>query len=1004
MAASSYRQQKKAWNKGRRKAVRPFKGLSFLMAILFIVCCVLVYVLEWFPMTFDLVTDSKRYTIKNANPSAQYYQSDFASDDERVAYGKKLSESVEAEGATLLKNEGEALPLASGAKVSLVGNASTNPVYGGTGSAGLDTSEVKTFKQALEDDGFQVNGTLWDFYTTGAGKEYSRKAPSGMVATAEDTYSANEVPVSAYGDAEWDSLADYGDAAVMVVSRVGGEGADLPSDTKDAESAGYLGLDNNERDMLKKLKELKEAGKVKRIVVLLNSSNSIQLDFLSNPAYDVDAVLWTGGMGGQGISAVADILAGKVNPSGRLADTFLADNTTSPAMANFGSWDYANAEEAGLDKYNGNYVIYQEGIYVGYRYYETRYEDFVTGSGNAGAYDYASDVAFPFGAGLSYTTFAYSGFNVTYDAANDVYKVNVTVTNTGKTAGKHTVEVFAQSPYTDYDRANDVEKSAVQLAGFAKTDELAPGASEAVTVSVAGSDLASYDAEGAKTYILDAGDYRLTVAADAHAAANNFLAAKGYTPANTSGRMDATGDAALVHTWNNPTLDTTTYSVSAKTGNKITNQFDDAEINNYEGASEDGVTYLSRSDWEGTFPREVVKLTATEALVKELAYSRYSEGNYDGEYADATMPTLGAKNGIKAIELRGKSYDDPLWDELLDQLTAEDMAYLLGSAFHYTQPIESIDLTGTRDENGPTGLTTTLFGGKATAVKTMGLPSEDVMGATYNTELMNDVGRVIGNDCIAAGVSMLYGPGANIHRTSYSGRNFEYFSEDGFLSGKLLAAECAGIESKGAKVLIKHFALNDQELDRSGISVWSNEQATREVYLKAFEAAFTEANANGVMSSYSRVGPHWNGADYGIISGVLRGEWGCQGAIITDNSALNNHWMDGPDSVLAGADLFDSMTEIEYDQLLKYTKDPVVVSAMRDASHRVVYSVVNSLGVNGMDENSTVDAHDPLYLTAAKTARFATCALTVLFVVLGCKRRIAYGRANAKPKKANFVG
>lgn len=1000
---NAYRQQKKAWSKGRRKAVRPFKGLSFLMAILFIVCCIALYIVEWFPMSFDLVTDSSRYTIKNPNPNAQYFQSDFASDEERVEYGKQLSQTVEAEGAALLKNDSGALPLPAGAKVSLIGNASTNPVYGGTGSAGLDTSEVKTFKQALEDNGFKVNSDLWSFYTEGAGAEYSRKAPSGMVATAEDTYSANEVPLSAYGDAEWNSISEYGDAAIMVVSRVGGEGADLPSNTTDAESAGYLGLDNNERDMLKKLKELKEAGKISRIIVLLNSSNSIQLDFLSNPAYDVDAVMWVGGMGGQGISAVADILSGLVNPSGRLTDTFLADNTTSPAMANFGSWDYTNAEEAGLTKYNGNYVIYQEGIYVGYRYYETRYEDYVMGTGNAGSFDYAADVAFPFGSGLSYTTFGYSNMQVAYDSASDTYKVQLDVTNTGSVAGKHTVEVFGQSPYTDYDRANDVEKSSVQLVGFDKTDELQPGETETVVVSVSGADLASFDAKGAKTYILDAGDYRLTVAADAHAAANNFLAAKGYTPTTTDGRMDAAGDASLVYTWNNPVLDTTTYATSAKTGAQITNQFDDADINAYEGASEDGVTYLSRADWDGTFPREVVKLTATEALVKELAYSRYDSGSYTGEYPNASMPTLGAKNGLKAMNLQGKDFDDPMWDELLDQLTADDMAYLLGSAFHYTQPIESIDLTGTRDENGPTGLTTTLFGGKETNVKTMGLPSEDVMGATYNTDLLNDVGRVIGNDCIAAGVSFLYGPGANIHRTSYSGRNFEYFSEDGFLSGKLLAAECAGIESKGAHVMIKHFALNDQELDRSGICVWANEQAIREVYLKAFEAAFTEADANGVMSSYSRVGAHWNGADRGMISGVLRGEWGCKGAVITDNSALNNHWMDGPDSVLAGADLFDSMTEIEYDQLLKHTKDPVVVSAMRDSCHRVIYSIVNSLAVNGMDVNSEVDAHDPGYLAAIKAATCGTGALTVLFIVLGCKRRIAYGRANPKPRKANFV-
>ena len=1000
---NEYRGQKKAWNKVRRRAVRPLKGLTFVTAVLFAISCVALYVLNWFPMTFDLVTDSTRYTIKNGNPEAQYFTSDFASDEERVAYGKRLSQAVEAEGATLLVNQDDALPMPAGSKVTLVNNASTNLVYGGTGSAGLDTSSVKNLKQAMEDAGFVVNAHLWDFYTTGEGSNYVRQANMSTVADADSTYSANEVPLDVYGEDEWDSIAEYSDAAIMVVSRVGGEGADLPSSTADAQSAGYLGLDNNERDMLKKLTELKRAGVVKRIVVVLNTSNSIQLDFLSSDAYDVDGVLWTGGMGGEGIDAVCGILAGEVNPSGRLADTFLADNLSSPAMANFGSWDYENAEEAHLTKYNGNYVIYQEGIYVGYRYYETRYEDYVMGTGNAGSYAYDSDVAFPFGSGLSYTDFAYSDFSASYDDALDAYLVTVTVTNTGDVSGKHTVEVYGQQPYTDYDRINGVEKSATQLVGFDKTGELAPGQSQTVSVKVAGRELAAYDAKGAGTYVLDAGDYRLTVAADAHEATNNFLASKGFTPASTEGRMDAEGDATMVYQRYVPTLDTTTYATSPYTGNKIENQFDDADINQYEGASESGVTYLSRADWEGTFPREVVRLTATKEMLKQLSYSRYDEGHYTGDYLNAAMPTLGAKNGLKAMNLQGKDYDDPMWDELLDQLTAEDMAYLLGSAFHYTQPIESIDLTGTRDENGPTGLTTTLFGGKSSGVETMGLPSEDVMGATFNSSLMNDVGRIIGNDCIAAKVTFLYGPGANIHRTSYSGRNFEYFSEDGFLSGKLLASECEGIESKGARVMVKHFAMNDQETDRTGLGVWATEQSIREVYLKAFELAFTEGGANGVMSSYSRIGCHWNGADAGIISGVLRGEWGCDGATITDNSLMDCTWMDAADSTLAGADLFDSMTEIEYDQFLRYTKDPVVLSAMRDSSHRVIYAIVNSLAVNGMDANSEVVARDPGYLSAVKIACSATGFLTALFIGLAVKRTVAHRRAYPKPRKSDFM-
>lgn len=996
-----YKRQKKAWNKGRRKAVRPFKGLSFLFPILLVIAGIALYIIQWFPMTFDLVTGSSRYDIKNGDESAQYFESDFASDEERVEYGKQLSQSVEAEGATLLKNDGTTLPLANGSKVTLFSQASTNLVYGGTGSAGLDTSEAKNLKQAMEDAGFEVNGTMWKFYSEGAGSEYTRIA-AGMVADENSTYSANEVPLDVYTDAEWDSVKDYGDAAIMVVSRVGGEGADLPSDTEDAQSAGYLGLDNNERDLLKHLKELKSEGTIKKIVVLLNSSNSIQLDFLNNADYDVDAVLWCGGVGGQGVQAVADILAGAVNPSGRLADTFLRDNLSSPAIVNFGSWEYDGAEDAGLTKYNGNYVVYQEGIYVGYRYYETRYEDFVMGAGNAGAYAYADDVAYPFGYGLSYSSFDYSGFQCVYDPVIDRYVVTLTVTNTGGVAGKETVQVYAQSPYTDYDKQNGIEKVSAQLVGFTKTEELAPGASQTVNIVIDGRDLASYDANGAGTYIMDAGDYRLTAAKNAHDAVNNFLAAKGFSPETTGGKMDAAGNAALVYTWKKDQLDTTTYATSYATGVQIENQFDDSDINRTDLLGDQKITYLSRSDWEGTFPKDAVKLAVTEQLVHELAYSRYENGDYDGAYADAEMPTLGAKNGMKLMELRGADFDDPRWDDLLDQLTAEDMAYLLGSAFHYTQPIESIDLTGTRDENGPTGLTTTLFGAKSD-VKTMGLPSEDVMGATWNTDLIQDVGRVIGNDCIAAKVTFLYGPGANIHRTSYSGRNFEYFSEDGFLSGKLLAKEVEGIESKGARVMVKHFALNDQELDRAGICTWANEQSIREVYLRAFEYAFTEAGGNGVMSSYSRVGAHWNGADDGMIQGILRNEWGCKGAVITDNSALSNTWMDAKDSVLAGADLNDSMTEIQWDQLLEYVDDPVVVSAMRDASHRVAYAIVNSLGVNGMTEDSEVDARDPAYVTAVKAAVGVTAAASVACIALAVTKNVKYRRANPKPRKDDFV-
>lgn len=996
-----YRARKKAWKKARRRVALPAKILCVLFPVMFVGTGIALYFFNWFPMTFDLVTASSRTRVNCADESAQYYTSDFSSDDERVEYGKVLSEKVEAEGATLLKNDDAALPLAKGAKVTLFSHSSVDLVYGGTGSAGLDVSDVPNLKDAMENAGFEVNPTMWDFYTTGPGSAdvYKRQTVSLTGKKKVDANQVNEVPWSEFDQATLDSVEDYGDAAIAVISRVGGEGYDLNTADEHSRSGGYLGLTEEERDLLANLKAMKEAGKVQKVLVLLNSSNPLQLDFLKDPDYDVDAVLWIGGVGAQGVNAVGKILCGDVNPSGSLPDTFLYDNLSAPSTVNSGDFTYANADELGLAKASSKYLVYQEGIYVGYRYYETRYEDTVMGTGNAGDYEYSDDVAYAFGYGLSYTSFETSGVAASYDPSSDKFDVTATVTNIGDVAGSKSVQVYMQSPYTDYDRAHGIEKPSAQLIGFSKTKLLEPGESQVVTVQVDRRDMASYDADGAETYVLETGDYLFTVAGGAHAAVNNFLARKGYTPATTGGKMDSGGDASAVVAWTNAELDATTYASSVD-GVRVTNRFDDADLNRADYVGDQAVTYLSRSDWEGTWPEQAPVLEATERMAAELADSRYAAGLYEGEYADAAMPVTGAKNGLKLIDLMGLDYDDPKWGDLLDQLSASDMSFLVGSAFHYTQPIESIQLPGTRDENGPTGLTTTLFG-HTSDVKTMGLPSEDVMGATFDAELLSEVGRVIGNDCIAAKTSYLYGPGANIHRNAYCGRNFEYFSEDSFLSGKLLLSECDGIESKGAHVLIKHFALNDQETNRCGVSTWANEQAIREVYLRAFEYAFTQGEANGVMTSYSRVGCHWNGADEGMISGVLRGEWGCNGAIISDNSGTNFTYMDGADGVLAGSDLFDSMCQIEWKQLQAYEDDPVIVSAMRESVHRIAYATLNSLAMNGIGPNTTISYVKPAYVLADTACfmisgvGFVACLATVIVKV----RRFRH--ENPKPRKVS---
>ena len=788
-----------------------------------------------------------------------------------------------------------------------------------------------------------------------------------------------EAPWGVYTDEVKGSVAQYGDAAIVVLSRVGGEGVDLAF-----RETNYLALDENEREMMKNLADMKAAGTVKKIVVLLNTANALQVDFLKNNEYGVDACLWIGDVGVTGINAVADILAGRVNPSGSLPDTYCYDNFSAPAMANFVPTVYQGYVKGEIPDNAKTYMIYQEGIYVGYKYYETRYEDQVMGTGNAGNYAYSDDVAFPFGHGLSYTAFEYSDFGLTETMGNFM-GVTVTVTNTGSVAGKETVQIYAQSPYTDYDREHGVEKAAVQLVGFGKTGILEPGQSETLEISVDRRDLAAYDAYGAGTYILEPGAYYLTAATDAHDAVNNILASKGYTRADG---MDADGDPALTAAWKETALDTTTFAVSAN-GTPIVNRLSSADPNLYDGVGEE-VKWVSRSDWQGTLPREIVKLTLTDQLRRELQDVRYDPADYDA----VDMPAMGAKNGMKLYDLIGKDFDDPQWEPLLDQLTFDEMVSLIGDAFHWTMPVKSIEAPGTRDENGPQGLTASLLGSGATQMKATAFTSEDVMAATFNVELMAEVGKVIGNNCLEAGIACLYGPGNNIHRTPYGGRNFEYYSEDGFLSGAICAPEVAAIQAKGVHVVMKHFALNDCEQGRIGLGVWLSEQAAREVYLKAFQAPIEKGDANGVMMAYTRWGAHWSGGSQGLGE-ILREEWGCDGMNITDNVLTT--FVNGPDGILAGTSIYDAMMPYVTQGLPKYKDDPVIVSAMREACRHNLYAIANSCGMNGVGADTTIKLTQPGAVTLAAAVN---CVAVVLLAACAAMWIRGAGRLRKTPEYA----
>lgn len=958
--------------------------LTAVMGVFLAICIAAIPITQGFSTVINAALKAQTQKIVADEGAEIYYWTEYEDQQELVDYEAELCRQIEGEGAALLINRDNALPLAKDSKFTPFSQSSYNLLYGGTGSGSMNADDAVSLRGALiqvfgEDC---INMDQWKFYASAGYKRVNADTTGGN----QGQYRINEVPWEKYSDALKKTWANYGDVALVVLARSGGEGADVPSGLESLKEfmteGDYLRLCKEEVEMFENLEQLKKDGVFKKIVVLLNSSNALQLDFVDK--YGIDAVLWIGDVGMTGALGVADILAGNVNPSGRIVDTFLKDNHSAPAMENFGAYVWANGADydvagaqnntdAGVAKANRDYVVYQEGIYVGYRYFETRYEDSILGQGNSGDWNYDDCVAFPFGYGLSYTDFEYSNFAIADEG--ETIKVDVDVKNVGSVDGKHTVQIYFQSPYTEYDKANLVEKAAVEICGFDKK-MIAAGATEHFEISIEKEDLTSYDANNAKTYILEDGDYYFTVGKNAHDAVNNILAAKGAA---------VEGKADLAKVWTNSTFDKTTYAVSSKTGKPITNLFDDADLNKYAGNGGQTVTYLSRQDWIGTYPT-----TQTLSITPEM----WADGLIDTEeghkaiveklkaayYAGATMPAVGVSGNLKANDLFTVAYDDAQWDQLISQMPYDEMTNLIYNGFHITQAAPSIGLPGTLDENGPQGFTASLMGGASA----MAYTSEDVMAATYNRELIHEMGSCIGEDFLhatepgaATVYAGLYGPGANIHRTPYSGRNFEYYSEDGWVSGEVAAIEVAAIKAKGVVVYCKHFALNDQEEGRYGIATWSNEQAIRELYLEGFEGAVKDGGGS-VMSSFNRLGVTWSGANHGLMTGILRDEWGLEGGTITDCSVYAKY-MDYRYGVLSGQDLWDGygMGMASLDGL---NNDPAIVTAVQKAAKNIAYNYTHSHAMNV--GNAEIIPITPWWQLAIYGATAFFGVLTVLFLVL----------------------
>ena len=922
---------------------------------------------------------------------ARYFESKYNSIAELKAAGEAKVREVEGEGIVLLKNDNNVLPLKEGSDVALVGVTILDPVYGGTGSGAVDANGAANYYDVMTQAGYNVvDKALLDYYVE---KEAKRNA-----------HEIGEIKWSKVKKNNGDTIGN-GEDVIFVVGRVGGEGNDVTVTIDDTLDDDYLKLNENELSVLEGLKELKDEGKIRSITMIINSANPMSVGFLNDEAYGVDAALWVGSVGQTGIYAVGDVISGKTNPSGSLPDTWWVDNQLNPVQNNFGSYTYADANNFDLgtnaNKFN-QYVVYQEGIYVGYKYTETRYEDVVMGTPNAGDFNYNSVVGYPFGFGLSYTSFSFSDMQVekTGEGRQTSYDVSVKVTNTGAVAGKKTVQVYAQKPYTEYDKQNGIEKAAVELAGYGKTAILQPGESEVVKVNVPEYFLTSYDATGTGVYILDEGHYYLTVADDSHAAANNILAAKGMT---TENGMTAAGDASLTYGMDY-TFDAETYAASYGTGSEVKSLFADADVNRYEGSGDNSVVYYSRSNWAGTVTSGPVQLAMTAQIAADAKLD-------DSDLPDATgmeFPTMGVSANLQLVNMMDYDYDDPQWDIFMDQLTYEQMAKLCANGLRMTINIDAIGKPLTVDHNGPSGVTQKYsVGENGYAVQTND-PQKDIKGtcypcngiiaATFNDELIREVGELIGEDAMWAGYAGLYGTGLNIHRSPYAGRVFEYYSEDGTLTGLVDAAETLGIQSKGVYVYNKHFVLNDQENNRAGIATWVNEQALRENYLRAFELPIVNADAKCVMTAFNRLGAQWAGAYTELLTDWLRGEAGMEGFAVTD--MYDDTYMVKANEVVAGNDIPDNYVGDDISQFAAYgpngtTPNAAVAQALRTSSKRVLYTVLHSRGMDGISSNTQIVSVTPWWQMTLNVAQWTLTGLTALALLL-----LLLDMAPRKKKKA----
>ncbi len=919
----------------KTKKTRIFMIVCPIVILVFLVVSLVITQSSMISGTFDIVFGGKKAITKEGDTAL--YTPDFSTKAEAKENGEQLGVKICEEGITLLKNEDNALPLSKNQKVTVFGKNSVNLVYGGSGSSASRGDTTATLYDSLSEAGFEVNPTLKAFYEDNS-KSGAGRASSPAMGDIIAGFGTGETPLSSYTSDLRSSYSSYSDAAIVVISRIGGEGYDLPrsmktgygSDAKAIDGARsmddhYLQLDQNETDMIKEA-----CDHFDKVIVVLNTAQVIETGFLDDPnnyAYNskVKACLWMGLPATKGVLALGEVLNGTVNPSGHTVDTYARNFKEDPTFKNFGNnnTDKGNEYLVGGKEAGYFYVDYEEGIYSGYRYYETRgYEETKKNSSSTW---YKDHVVFPFGYGLSYTTFDHevtwpSGTAIT--SLDQKIEVNVKVKNTGKVAGKDVVELYVTEPYTE----GGIEKSYVELVGFAKTSLIEAGGEDTVTITVKPEDFKSYDSDdanknGFKGYELEKGNYDLHVASDAH----TFLSTQTFTNDKDYQIKDDT-----------------------QTGTETTNQFDDV--------SSGIVKQMSRADFEGTFPSTPTTedRTMSQDFIDSLTYTKNDSGKpWEATSTPTTASSEVAKDQVTVTlrDLVGKDYNDPKWDELLSQLTLDQMATLIGTGAYGTIALENIGKPLTNEPDGPSGFTSFMAMSDSTPVYGCAFyPAETVLGSTWNTTLAHEMGVAVGNEGLIGNergdklpYSGWYAPAVNIHRSPFGGRNWEYYSEDALLSGKMGAEVVKGCKEKGVYCFVKHFSVNEQETNRDseGCMVWLREQTLREVYLKPFEIIVKEAKTTAMMSSFTRLGKTWCGGDYYLLTQVLRKEWGFVGEVVTDYNLLR--YMNVNQMIRAGGDLV--LNQSGKSPSLKNV-DATQATCIYNATHNILYTIANSNAMN----------------------------------------------------------